>query len=155
MVNGAPASDQERKRNSSRYRYNAVGGARYRVNKDSPFYELGPISRARMYRAVRFRRARLDADLAAEAGLPPRFLEISFRNRRKSHHQSAGKSASTRTATSFVRPNCCRSKALPARSMTAPKQVTDVPRRRRPQDFAENIPRSLVAYIKALMEAND
>jgi hypothetical protein len=86
--------------------YNAVGGGNgIVVHKESPFYEL--------------------ADLKGKNVSVPfgcrRTSGISFRNRPKSAPPTCRKSASTRTATSFRSPNCCRSRGLPARSMTAPR----------------------------------
>ena len=136
--------------------YNAYGGGNgIVVHKDSPFYELADLKGKNV--SVPFGSAAHGMMLTSlqKRGLPPDFWNWC-RNRRKSAAPICRKSASTRMATSCRSPNCCRSRALPARSMTAPR-----PRCRHStasscaRISAKNIRRSWSAYIKALMEAND
>ena len=106
--------------------------------------------------AVRLRRARHDAAAMQKRGLAAGLLEPGLADRPRSAPPTCRKSASTRTATSCRSPSCCRTAASPARSIDGAE--TKVPTFHGVvvrKDFAEKYPEIVVAYIKALIEAND
>ena len=101
--------------------YNAVGGGNgIVVHKDSPFYELADLKGKNV--SVPFGSAAHGMMLTSLQKRDCRPTSgIWCRSRRKSAPPICRKSASMRMATSCRSPSCCRSRVLPARSMTAPR----------------------------------
>jgi len=79
---------------------------------------------------------------------------VSFRNRR-SRQTNLQESASMRMVTSCPSPSCCRSRGFCPQIYDGAETQDPTSMRRRAQGFWREISEIVVAYIKALMEANE